>query len=545
MRPIALMCLVAALAALLPTADEPTPSDEFPRRTLFIQVNRYLYLNPLATAAPARNREAIDHLAASLHVPTWRTNNQLFILSDSIPPPQERAPTKAAILAGVRTFCETSRAQDRIFIYFRGHAFEKNEKAYFAPVEGEAADIDTMVPVADIYVSLKACKATQKIVVWDVCPRGNLDRAAIRPSSGAMTVELFFALSATPPGVQIVLPCIPGEYSLETSTPKGEARSLPGSLLFDALQKGFENAPSAKKGRQTDLLPLVEVFPSVEKQVESAAKALGTKQSVKLMGNPPATLTAIDPREPLPSAATFPTYKSAGAAVVKAILEEVAIPPFVTSQGDDPLPSYPIDAATIKPYLPDASLDDILRDGEKYPVRVAVIRTLHVLRESVRPAGPKDPKPVFVVNSPVSDAVKRNVLDAQAPLAVAIVKLEDELAALEAVGKMKDKETKRWQANYDYTLGQLRLRLALLNEYNLVMGHVRTETLPELPAGSTSWKLTHSDKMSSKKDMQDLAKAGLATLSGVAATHKGTPWEVLAKRAMLTQPGLRWEPVVK
>jgi hypothetical protein len=141
--------------------------------------------------------------------------------------------------------------------------------------------------------------------------------------------------------------------------------------------------------------------------------------------------------------------------------------------------------------------------------------------------------------------LKKNVLDAQAPLAVAIAKLEDELAALEASGKMKDKETKRWQAHYDYTLGQVRLRLALLNEYNLILGHLRTGNLPELPSGSTGWRLTHTDKMSSKKEAQELADAAKAAFEKVVAANQGTPWEVLAKRAMLTPPGLRWEPVVK
>jgi hypothetical protein len=141
--------------------------------------------------------------------------------------------------------------------------------------------------------------------------------------------------------------------------------------------------------------------------------------------------------------------------------------------------------------------------------------------------------------------MKKNVLNAQTPLAVATAKLEDELASLEAIGKMKDKETKRWQAHYDYTVGQVRLRLALMNEYNLILGHVRTESLPELPAGSTGWRLTHTDKMSSKKDVQELADGAKTAFEAVAAANKGTPWEVLAKRAMLTPPGLRWEPVVK
>jgi hypothetical protein len=89
------------------------------------------------------------------------------------------------------------------------------------------------------------------------------------------------------------------------------------------------------------------------------------------------------------------------------------------------------------------------------------------------------------------------------------------------------------------------MRLALLNEYNLVLGHVRTESLPELPAGSSSWRLTHIEKMSSKKDIQELAESARAAFKDVAALNPGTPWEVLAKRTMLALPGLRWEPAVK
>jgi hypothetical protein len=541
-RPFTLVVFAVGTVSLSTSADDSKLSDEFPRRALFIQVNHYLYLNPLTTSLPQKNREAIDRFAAALHVPNWRTNNQLFILSDNILPPADRLPTKATIVAGIRQFCETSRAQDRILVYFRGHAFEKNEKAFFAPIEGDVADLNTMIPVADIYDTLKACRATQKIVVWDVCPR-NPERTPIRPASGPMKLELFLALLNPPTGVQAIVPCIPAEYSYEYSTPKGEAGNIPGSVLFDALRKALEDTPATKKAGPSDSFPIVEAFPLVEKFVESAASTLGTKQTVKLVGNAPPTLALVDPKEPLPAAVSFPV--SGSSMEVKAILHELVLPPLFADDGADPLPPLSFDAKILKPYLPDASIDEIFRDGEKYPQRLAVLKALQVINNIARPGGPKDAKRIVAVKSPVSEALKKTVLDAQAPLAVAIAKLEDELAALEAAGKLLPKETKRWQAHYDYTLGQVRLRLALLNEYNLILGHVRTESLPELPSGSTGWRLTHTDKMSSKKNIQELADAAQATFAAVVAANKGTPWEVLAKRTMLTPPGLRWEPVVK
>jgi hypothetical protein len=205
----------------------------------------------------------------------------------------------------------------------------------------------------------------------------------------------------------------------------------------------------------------------------------------------------------------------------------------------------PFDPVILKPYLPDVSIDDVLRDVEKYALRAAVLRALQTIRDTMRAAGPRDPKAITAVAAPLTAQVKKTILDAQAPSAVALTKLDDELASLRAVEKLRAREPKRWQAHYDFTVAQVQFRLALLNEYNLALGHVRTETLPDLPDGSSGWRLVHSDRMLSRKDVQELATAARSSFQTAATRYKGTPWEVLAKRAMLTPPGLRWEPVGK
>jgi hypothetical protein len=287
------------------------------------------------------------------------------------------------------------------------------------------------------------------------------------------------------------------------------------------------------------------VFPTVEKHLDAAAKALGAQQSPKLLGRPHAVLAAIDPEETLAAAVSLPLPKSPANAEAKAILQELALPPLALGEAFDPLPLLAFDPQALKPYLPDASSDEILRDAEKYPLRVATLRALQTIRDTRHVAGPKDPKFITLVRSPITDQVKRTILDAQAPMAVAIAKLESELTALEALEKLRAREPKRWQAHYDYTLGQLRFRLALVNEYNLALGHVRTESLPERPHGFTAWQLTHQVKMLSKRDVQSLAEAARAGFEAIVVAHPGTPWEVLAKRALQTPPGLRWEPVAK
>jgi Caspase domain len=541
---LALTPVLVTPVLILPAADEPKPGADFPRRMLVVHVGNYLYLNPLTSKAPDgpdRVRDSADRLSEALRVPAGKANGQLFVLSDMLAPPDDRVPTKAAVAAAVRSFCETSRSQDRVLLHFAGHAFEKGGKAYFAPIEGDPNDPATLVPVADLYDMLKGCKATQKVVVWDVCRR-NPARPAVRSDAGPMTDALAKALSAAPPGVQVVLSCSPGEFALEYSEPKGDARLFAGSALSDAFRQATEDRAVAQKPDPNDPLPVAEVFPAVEKYVASAAKAYGVKQTPKLVGRRPAQLAAFDPKAVPPGRVEFPAPKAAAVADVKAVLDELALPPLPPGGGSDPVPAALFSADALKPYAPDATIDDILRDVEKYKLRAAVLRALQTIRDTSPWADPRAPKPLTAVTAPVTDKMKKAVLDAQAPLAIAITKLEGELENLTRVGNLRDKEPKRWRAHYDYALGQVRLRLAVLNEYNLNLGHVRTETLPQLPPGATGWRLIHSDKMQSKQPVKDLAADAAAAFEAVVADHKGTPWEVLAKRALLTPPGLKWEP---
>lgn len=535
MRP--LTCLVALALPLAASSGEPKAAPEHPRRALVVQVHNYLYLNPLTAATPARNREALDRFANSLRVPNGKANRQFFILSDNLPSPEERTPTRSTILTAVREFCQSSRAQDRIVLYFHGHAFESREQGYFAPVEGEAGDVKTLVPIAEIYAALKTCKATQKVVVWDVCPC-NPEQAAIRPSAGPMTLELLLALAnTTAGGIEVVVPCLPSQFSREYRTPKGEA----GSVLLDAIRSGLDDANVGANGDPAQAIPFAEALPRIEKYLDSATKTFSVRQTPKLLGKRAASLAAIDAAEPPPAAVTFP--RPAAAADAKAILQELVLPPLVLGAGDDPLPTLSFDLAALAPYRSDVSTDDILRNGDKHPLRVATLRSLQTIRDSMHPIGVKDARPVIQLSSPIRDAQKKAMAEAQAPLAVSIARLELEVGALESVEPLRARENKHWQANYDYTLAQLRLRMALLSEYNYALAHVRTDLLPDLPMGFTAWRLTPTDKMLSKKNERDLADAARSTFESLAAAHKGTPWETLAKRALATPPGLRWEPV--
>jgi hypothetical protein len=450
------------------------------------------------------------------------------------------------ITGTLRSFCETSRAQDRVLLYFAGHAFEKDGKGYFAPLEGETSDAATVIPVADIYEMLKTCKATQRVVVWDVCRR-NPARPRVRPDFGPMTEALARVLSASPPGIEVVLPCAPGEFALEYSEPKGEARLFAGSALHDALRQAFEDRAARKKPESDDPIPIAEMFPEFERYVASAAKAFGVKQTPKLIGKRPDKLINADSKEAPAAAAKIPL--GADAALLSDLKEISAVldlPP-VLGDSEQRLPNYVnlFSRNALKSYEPDVPTAEFLKKPDTYRLRVAVLRALQSIRDTSATTVPTAGKRPTAVDAPITDKSKKLVLAAQEPVALALAKLEGELEYLASLGRLRDKEPKLWRAHYDYTMAELRLRLAVLNEYNLALGHIRTESLPELTVGSRGWQLVPVEKMQSKKPIRDLFALATEGFKSLAAENKGTPWEVLAKRGLLTMPGLRWEPMPK
>ena len=89
-------------------------------------------------------------------------------------------------------------------------------------------------------------------------------------------------------------------------------------------------------------------------------------------------------------------------------------------------------------------------------------------------------------------------------------------------------------------------RIAYTYEYNR-FANIRTDSMPELVAGQhTGWRLASRDKMQAKGDEGKQAKKYASDakelLKKLAEEHKGTPYEVLAKRDYSNALGLEWRP---
>lgn len=573
---------VAALFGRTPpdtgSTDKEKPTDKggtaaakggTPRRMLALSVTKYLYANPLV-GGKNRNgasefNEAVKGIAFRYQVPDSKDNNQLYVVTDAdgklMQSASPRPMLKGIILDAVAKFCQSSRKQDRMVIYFGGHALAKDGKAYLIPAEGDPNEVDSLIPLDDVWALLATCPAQQKVVLFDVC-RLSTDDNAIRPGSEPMTEELEKALHSPPAGVQVVTSCSAGQTTGEFRAAE-DADTPQGSAFLGALRRAARK--STVKVGPTD------PFPVDEWVKESAARmkdVLGPTRPATPKASGEATpLVDVDPDEAAPERFTVAEApKGANPKDVQQVFAVLATPPLLGGgeDKDDVQGSvfFPEDA--LKDYKPDVPVDEIEKMGEKLPPRVyditpaqwkelkgqahrvAAVKALAEVRAKwAKFAGPeKDSILKDGLNGKVDDKLKADIekreqppiADAALELSELVETLTDEKLGLQKAGE--EDPDKFWQATFRFALAQAKLRLAFIHEANLALGNVRTENLPDSASGL---RLVQKAKMTDKKAAPG-GKQALEQLGELAAAHKGTPFEVLAKQWRAVSLGLEWRP---
>jgi hypothetical protein len=360
------------------------------------------------------------------------------------------------------------------------------------------------------------------------------------------------ALKNPPAGVQVWSACMAGQHSYEGYL------NVPGGALVHGgffLSELFEAVgPYSKKHvnlgiqKPDDPLPMEflalgrdqvrGVNAGTEKEVDELYKE---KQTPRLAGREVPGGAAYDAHEPAPQAPVvrMPEAPAGGAAspeLVAGILREI-----------DTLPPVKIPAQGIEPLKPEAlppfaakTLERYRDDGKQTPLRDAVIKAIRLLEE------PRMTK-AFQERFPIrgSDAnTKAMILKQQREPAIIQADLEEALQELLEAGKQRDQDpSPRWQANYDYVLARLEARIAYVYEYNYMLGQIRKDALPKRdPAVHTVWQLASQEKLQSGSEARKHAADAKKRLAKVAKEHRGTPWEVLAKRDTLAVLGLEWKP---
>ncbi len=549
--------LLALLAGSGPGHVAVEKKGPFPRRLLFIHISKYMFLNPLTSSAPGasdKTKAAAFRMTFDMRVPNDKDNSQLYVISDTAPPERNQevqVPLKNVVMGAYERFFESSRAQDRIVVYFGGHAVELEGKAYIAPVEGDLDDPTSLIPLEEFYSKMKACKATQKIVIWDVC-RFNPDRGRARiAGTSVMTESLAKSLADPPPGVEVITTCQPGENALEFYSISVENKPYSGSSFLESLRAAGEKKQLQAK-TASDPIPIAEWAPMVATQLNKMAEhSTGEqkKQTLKFDGKPPSTLVAYNPDEPLPKRFEMPVEKR-GTALneINSIVQEFTVPPIKNDSQDTGLTDLPFREDVMKNYKSDVSINQILADKEQYKFQARILEALQTVREVWTGGGDKGVTKMYDVidKEQINDTLKKQIANDLEFWAVSIAKLELVSSELDSVGAMKEAQSKRWQAHYEYARAVVKTRLAYMNEYNKLMGDVRTETLPPLDKekGQTQYRLISSEKLKSKKDVQKLAEEAQEAYNILITQHKGTPWAIQAKREKSFSLGLQWSPAV-
>jgi hypothetical protein len=513
--------------------DPPPPSEErWPRRALAITVSNYLYTNPIAYG---EKELTPGKLLALLPKKMNFDQTQLVELSDRAETPYP--PLKPVIETTFLEFLKTSRPQDRIVVYFAGHAVEMEKEVYLVPLEGDPSDKATLISLKTMLEQLKDAKVRQKVLILDVC-RLDPKRAESKGSS-AMGEVLDALLKEPPQGVQIWSACVAGEYSYEEG-------GVPAFL--EALCRALKEP---KKGLRNpeDSLPFDEKLVA---KVNGFLRIITdkNKQTSRLAGKEPASGAPYSPKEELPPPLQI---KLPGGALakkdqVKRILDDINHLPPARAEVHETAVRFtveslpPFTAQALKDYDADytswAELEDRLAKGklDDQPVRKAVVRAHQTLNKY---AGVKiEAKFAGTITPQVKDQTKQK----QVEPALALDELQSALDEMKSAAKKLTKEpSKRWRANFDYTLVRLEARIIYLYEYSFALGTILRDALPGLDKGANGWQMVTTMKpKASEKTSKALAADIAKTLKKLAKDHPYTPWAVLARRELSHPLGLEW-----
>ncbi|MFO0849304.1 MAG: caspase family protein [Gemmataceae bacterium] len=499
----------------------------FPRRMLVISATRYLYCNRLAGGTD-RSGDPVGAVARRVafdwRVPLDPANSQLYVLSDTATK-DPRPLLKPVILETLAGFCDTSRPQDRVVIYFGGHAAEVDGKPYLVPAEGDLTDAASLIPLDDFWAKVKACKAAQRVVLFDVC-RLNEDDDRVRPGSDPMTPGLEKALLAAPPGVEVVISCSAGQTAAEFRRPP--ASDVSGSLFLSSLKQA--QTKKTEPAKPDDLLPIAEWVKATSARIKEVADATGRPvQTPKRAGEPPASPPPADPTEP-PARFDLPAPpKGASRAEVEQILKRLHLPPIreASSADDDQTELLlPFPAEVMKDYRPDGEAD-----GDKQPHRKAAVDALATIDKEwgrTSTAGVRGGLR-YEFSGETNDRVKKTIEREQEVPARVIIRMEQTVRRLDELADTLDQEpSKYWRATFQYARAQAKARLAFMHEYNVALGLIRTDSLPTVDAskGQDGLQLVSVEKMKSKK--KEVADEAKELFGKIATDHKGTPWAVAA-----------------
>jgi len=519
----------------------------FPRRALVVSIHNYLYANPTQYGFMVQGMKNIPTITKYLTNQMRVPQNQIIHLSDAAkdnPAP----PTRSVIESTITDFLKSSRTQDHLMLVFVGHAVENDGQVYLAPIEGDLTEPASLIPLAWLYKELESCPAHQKILVLDVC-RFSPTIGVERPGGQPMSAKMEEVIKVVPAGVQVITACAAEQRSMETD---GEPLGVFMDGFVDALQKGVPGQIQ----KQGDNFPIDKLFEGTVKNVEALAVEQKFKQTPKMYGVFKDNGAEYDPAEPMPPKLAITGLKPInkdGISLVKSVLEEIGTPPVKASEIDNSIRlEYlpPISDQIIKEYAKvDAPETELQKNVKKARVELWVISNLPAPADIKKEVDDKRKSAKVNLNvlkdgyrAPANEiAFKVTIENDEKEVARMFVNLQDALDDLKKSEEMKEAESKRWQANYDFMRARLEAQIAYLYEYQSMLGQMRKELPAMDPKIHGGWKLAATAKLQGDSAGKKLAKESTKTMEALVKNTAGSPWEVLAKREKFTTLGLEWQ----
>lgn len=549
------------------TGSEST-SGIFPRRMLAISVHSYLYANSLHNGDTGfgfddSKRTGTDAAIRKL-AERWRVpKEQFYHLTDAPmigekkadPKGKDKAaiatvkqpPMKNVIEGTVKQFLESSREQDRIVLMYCGHAIEKGGEIYITPLEGDFEEPESLIPLKGIYEQLAACKAQEKVVIFDVC-RFHPDRGAERPHAGPMSEALEKGLHEAPEGVSVITSCSKGEQSYELDYALVSRRyEMRGSFFVSTLHLASSEGALAPEGNKLpapgDIIPVERLANYLPERIGSAVQEripMGKTQTPKLTLKRKAEAVAYNPGEAVPARFEFPLPPpSADPKAVRELLSEIALPSVKQERKDSPMGGIP-DVLPFRKEVLAEFLDDSKKPDEKFKKAIEeAVAEMRRLKE-----GGSDSELREEFGGETSEAAKKALQEDQKAPAIVEASLREVYDNLRAIDAMKANQPKRWQAHFDYVYSQVLYRICYVNQYNLALANVRTGKIPDLGEGQDGYRLTAEttlDKATVKEFKQWYDEAKKIS-NELAKNYAGTPWALLAKSDRTLALGLRVSP---
>ena len=135
--------------------------------------------------------------------------------------------------------------------------------------------------------------------------------------------------------------------------------------------------------------------------------------------------------------------------------------------------------------------------------------------------------------------LKTEVRGHQTKVAKLILQLQEASDSLKEVAPLRKKETKRWQANYDYVAARLEAQIAYLNEYEAVLGQIQKGLAPPDPALYKGWRLASQyDAQTGDSASKKLGNESRKKMDKIIDAYPNTPWSIL--RGAIGPAGSVW-----